>query len=47
MKLLVRWIVGFPNERVTDRNKAIIPVLKLLSSTLMDNGDLYKKNTVM
>ena len=30
MKLLVCWIVGFPSERLTDRQKSIVPIIRLL-----------------
>jgi hypothetical protein len=46
MELLVSWIKGFPSDKAGDRRRAVVPILKLLSSTLMDKGDLYRKNSV-
>ena len=46
MKLLVSWIIGFPVERVEDRNKAVKLVIRLLTRTITDGGDLHNRRTV-
>ena len=46
MKLLVSWIIGFPVERAEDRNKAVKLVIRLLTRTITDGGDLHNRRTV-